>query len=289
MRACVLPPFERARYCLLTGAASCWGRMGKNSMDRNMGKAALVAFVTGGAQGIGLATSRMLLERGYHVAIADIDEEAGQEAVSALAVHGPVRFYGADVAREEDVRAAISHVAETLSRIDLLVNNAAVVDPATGPVEELTTATWERIIAVNLTGPFLCAKHATPHLRARHGAIVNVASTRALMSERNTEAYAATKGGLVSLTHALAVSLGPEVRVNCVSPGFIDVSEWQKASARVPAVLSSEDHAQHPAGRVGRPDDVARAILFLADPANSFLTGAHLVLDGGMTRKMVYL
>jgi NAD(P)-dependent dehydrogenase (short-subunit alcohol dehydrogenase family) len=141
---------------------------------------------------------------------------------------------------------------------------------------------------VNLTGAFLMAKHAAPHLRQVRGAIVNVASTRALQSEANTEAYSASKGGLVALTHALAVSLGPDVRINCVSPGWIDVSGWQKVANRKPATLSDADHAQHPAGRVGTPEDIAEMVAYLLSDAAGFVTGQNFVVDGGMTKKMIY-
>jgi NAD(P)-dependent dehydrogenase (short-subunit alcohol dehydrogenase family) len=119
-----------------------------------------------------------------------------------------------------------------------------------------------------------------PHLRAaRRGAIVNIASTRALQSEPDTEAYAAAKGGMVALTHALAISLGPQVRVNCVSPGWIDTGKSK---------LRRADHRQHPAGRVGRAEDIAETVAFLLSEKSGFTTGANFVVDGGMTRKMIY-
>jgi NAD(P)-dependent dehydrogenase (short-subunit alcohol dehydrogenase family) len=156
-------------------------------------------------------------------------------------------------------------------------------------VTELGLDEWNRALAVNLTGAFLCAKHAAPHLKKNGGSIVNIASTRAFMSERDTEAYSASKGGLFALTHALAVSLGPEVRVNCISPGWIETSELRKRSARTITKLSEKDHSQHPAGRAGNADDVAALALFLLDPGNSFITGQNFIVDGGMTRKMIYV
>ncbi|MEH6355409.1 MAG: SDR family oxidoreductase, partial [Marinobacter sp.] len=135
-------------------------------------------------------------------------------------------------------------------------------------------------------GPFLMAKHAVPHLRLTRGAIINIASTRALQSEANTEAYAATKGGLVALTHALAVSLGPEVRVNCISPGWIDTREPE--AGQEPESLNPRDHGQHPAGRVGKPDDIAAMVHYLMSPQAGFITGQNIVIDGGMVRKMIY-
>jgi hypothetical protein len=148
---------------------------------------------------------------------------------------------------------------------------------------------WNRYLATNLTGCFLMAKYCVPHLRQARGAIVNIASTRAIQSEPHTEAYSSTKGGLVALTHALAVSLGPQIRVNCVSPGWIAVSEWKKRSQRKAADLRPEDHAQHPAGRVGTPGDVAALVAFLISDKAGFITGQNFVVDGGMTRKMMYV
>jgi NAD(P)-dependent dehydrogenase (short-subunit alcohol dehydrogenase family) len=147
-------------------------------------------------------------------------------------------------------------------------------------LRELTLGEWNRVIGTNLTATFLLVREAEAMLRAAQGAVVTVASTRARQSEPETESYAASKGGLVALTHALAMSLGPEVRVNCVSPGWIHVKS---------EVPRAEDHAQHPAGRVGTPEDIAALIAWLIGPESGFVTGAEFVSDGGMTRKMIYL
>ena len=146
------------------------------------------------------------------------------------------------------------------------------------PIGALTLAEWSAVMATNLTATFLLVRAAEGLLRAARGSVVTIASTRAHMSEPNTESYSASKGGLVALTHALAVSLGPEVRANVVSPGWIDVRGEP---------LSAADHAQHPAGRVGRPEDVAAAVSWLVGAESGFVTGAEFVIDGGMTRKMI--
>ena len=247
-----------------------------------------VALVTGGAQGIGKAITLHLLHHAYAVTIADVDAEAGQETVEAFGMHGPLQFVETDVADEQAVQRCIRQTIKQYGRLDALVNNAGIAEPHNQPVEQLALKHWQRVLEVNLTGCFLTAKHAVEHLRTTHGAIVNIASTRALQSEPHCEAYAASKGGIVALTHALALSLGPEIRVNCISPGWIDVSEWQKSSERAAAELRPLDHQQHPVGRVGQPQDVAAMVLFLLGPQAEFITGQQFIIDGGMTRKMIY-
>ncbi|KIH75888.1 NAD(P)-dependent dehydrogenase, short-chain alcohol dehydrogenase family [Geoalkalibacter ferrihydriticus] len=245
-----------------------------------MNKAVAAAIITGAARGIGRAVAEEFLRAGYQVMLADLDEEGGHRVAAQLAEIGRVEFVATDVSQPGEVERLVTSTAALFGGIDVLVNNAGIM--IRKPLEELSFEEWQRVLAVNLTGPFLCARAAAPHLRARCGAIINIASTRALMSELHTEAYSASKGGLLALTHALALSLGPEIRVNGISPGWIDVSAGQEP-------LSAADHAQHPAGRVGTPQDIARAVLFLADPANDFITGENLVIDGGMTRKMIYV
>lgn len=246
-----------------------------------------VALVTGGGQGIGKAIALRLLSSGMKVALAEADAEAGQEAEAELKGKGPVLFIETDVASEADVRRVVELTESRFGGLDALINNAGI--NMVKPLAELTLDEWRRVIDTNLTGQMLCAKYAAPALKARGGAIVNIASTRAMMSEPNTESYSASKGGIVALTHALAASLAPDVRVNCISPGWIDVSAWKKSSEHRQAALRPEDHAQHLAGRVGKPEDIAALVAYLIGPDSGFITGANFVVDGGMTRKMIYV
>ena len=249
---------------------------------------AQVAIVTGGGQGIGKGIARNFLQCGMKVVVAEIDVEAGEETEAEYSALGRIRFVQCDVADEAMVKKTVARTIDEFGRIDVLINNAGIATAVSGPPEKLNIETWNRVLAVNLTGPFLCAKHAAPHLRERKGSIVNIASTRALMSEPNTEAYAASKGGIVALTHALAMSLAPEIRVNCISPGWIEVSEWKKPSRAHKAELTKADQEQQPVGRVGSPEDIAVLALFLCSSEASYITGANYVVDGGMTRKMIY-
>jgi NAD(P)-dependent dehydrogenase (short-subunit alcohol dehydrogenase family) len=146
------------------------------------------------------------------------------------------------------------------------------------------------VIGVNLRGTFLCSQAAARRMvaRWRGGAIINIASTRAFMSEPGTEAYTASKGGIIALTHGMAISLGRHgIRVNAISPGWIETRDWQYSPRAKAPVHSERDRLQHPVGRVGRPEDIAQACLFLAEQAD-FMTGQNLTLDGGMTVKMIY-
>jgi len=235
------------------------------------------AIVTGGARGIGAAVARAYLQAGATVAIADILEEQGKNL--EVEGGGKIIFVKCDISDPGQVREMIAKIARETGRIDILINNAGVSQPS--DTFRLSVEDWDKIVNTNLRGAFLCAREAAAFMKARGGAIVNIASTRAYMSEPGWEAYAASKGGLVALTHALAISFAEyRIRVNSVSPGWIMTGDYGE--------LRDVDHRQHPSGRVGKPEDIVRACLFLTDPANDFITGENLIVDGGMTKKMIY-
>jgi NAD(P)-dependent dehydrogenase (short-subunit alcohol dehydrogenase family) len=243
-----------------------------------------VAIVTGAGQGIGKAIAKGFVRAGARIVIAEIDEEAGRKAERDIARAGKATFVPCDAGGEESVRACIEATIRRFRRLDFVINNTGI--GVSKPVEQLTLDEWRRVIDTNLTSIFLFARHGARHLRKAKGAIVNIASTRAFMSEPNTEAYAASKGGVVSLTHSLAISLGPAVRVNCISPGWIDVSGWKKSPRK--SDVRKVDREFHPAGRVGRPEDIATMALFLCSKEAEFITGINVTIDGGVTKKMIY-
>ncbi|MEK5057527.1 SDR family NAD(P)-dependent oxidoreductase [Paenibacillus shunpengii] len=241
-----------------------------------------VVIVTGAAQGIGKVVAEAYAEQGAKVVLADQNEEKGAAAAAAIRQKGETAiFVACDVRSEEAIVHLMNTAMREYGKIDILINNAGY-GIWKSPLE-LSLNEWDDVMNTNVRSCFLTTREAAKYMgnNKQGGAVINMASTRATMSEPNSEAYAASKGAIVALTHAMAVSLADKrIRVNSISPGWIEKGDYSK--------LREIDHVQHPSQRVGKPEDIARACLFLTAPDNDFVTGENLVIDGGMTRKMIY-
>ncbi|MHC1684732.1 MAG: SDR family NAD(P)-dependent oxidoreductase [Clostridiaceae bacterium] len=241
-----------------------------------------VVLVTGGASGIGKSISSRYLKLGAAVIIADIDEEAGKRLEEEFLEGGyKAFFYKIDLKNSEKIKEMFEVITSKYRKVDILINNAGI--GGFTPLLDITVEQWDTVINTNLRATFIASQQfAKLNQGTKYGRIINVSSTRHLMSEPNSEAYAASKGGIVSLTHALALSLSNEnITVNSISPGWIQNTNYEN--------LTELDHKQHPSLRVGKPDDIARACLFLTDEDNDFINGENIVIDGGMTKKMIYI
>jgi NAD(P)-dependent dehydrogenase (short-subunit alcohol dehydrogenase family) len=242
-----------------------------------------VVVVTGAANGIGRGVAAAYAEKGARVVLADVDTETGKLTAEKIRNDGgEVSFTQTDVRSEDDITRLFEWTKQKYGTIDILINNAG--KGVFKSPYELSIEEWDDVINTNLRAVFLCSREAAKYMQKNEhgGAIVNIASTRALMSEPNSEAYAATKGGIVAITHALAASFSQDyITVNAISPGWIHNGD--------DALLTEADHKQHFSKRVGKPNDIARACLYLTSSENDFVTGVNLVVDGGMTRKMIYV
>ncbi|OBZ18078.1 3-ketoacyl-ACP reductase [Bacillus sp. FJAT-27264] len=241
-------------------------------------------IVTGAGRGIGRAIAMSYATAGANVIVAELEEARGRQTVNEISEYGgKALFVLCDVSREADIVALMQRTVETFGTIDILINNAGIANPHTASLYELSVEDWDKVMNTNARSCFLATREAAKIMKGnpQGGAVINLSSTRSLMSEAHTEAYAASKGAITALTHAMAISLGPDgITVNCISPGWIETEDYSG--------LREIDHKQHPSGRVGTPQDIARACLYLSAEDNNFVTGAQLVIDGGMTRKMIY-
>ena len=296
-------------------------------------------LITGAASGLGRHMATKFLSRGFYVTLADNDTDT-LKILEQLLTNDPsvfppnsgrsaqshALFYTCDVSNESSVSSCITSTVEKFSGLDALINNAALASPwiagrddSETPFDSVPVSNFRSFMETNLIGPYICCRYAAPHLRASKGCIINISSTRALQSEANNEGYSASKAGLIGLTQAMAVSFtGSGVRANAVSPGWIDVRDMntrqlaEHGKSTVIPPLTELDHSQHPAGRVGVPEDITKIVEFLVDDVNGFITGQviliimllnwfyisklftifffsqNFVVDGGMTKKMIY-
>jgi NAD(P)-dependent dehydrogenase (short-subunit alcohol dehydrogenase family) len=243
-----------------------------------------VALVTGAASGIGRATALLFAQEGAAVAVVDLDEAGARALAQTIRDEGGRAIaLGCDVSRAADCQRAVGATVDAFGRLDVLFNNAGIIRRA--DVVGTTEEEWDRVMAVNVKSVFMMSKYAVPVMAARGGgAIVNTASGWGLVGGRNAVSYCASKAAVVNMTRAMALDHGPQhIRVNCVCPGDTDTGMLREEARQLNEDRAAflADAADRPLGRVGRPEEIARAVLYLASNASSFVTGTALVVDGG--------
>lgn len=226
-----------------------------------------IICLTGGNRGIGEAIAKQFIEEG--AIVYSIDKEPYQGSL-------PIHFFVGDVSKRLDRELFVKHILTHQNHIDAIVNNA--MESSHGILSDLDLDQFERILSIGITAPYHLAALCKDHM-SEGSSIVNILSSRAFQSQKNTEAYSSAKGGLNALTHALANSLGPRIRVNAIAPGWIQTGQ---------AELSPEDHAQHLTGHVGTVEDIAEMVCFLTSSKAKFITGETIMIDGGMSKRMIY-
>lgn len=240
-----------------------------------------IVIVTGSAKGIGKEIALTYAKQQCSVIICDIDRKESEVVKNQIVQDGgKAIMIETDVSKPSNIVNMFEEVNKKVGRVDILINNAGLSE--WDSPYDLTVEKWDTIINTNLRSVFLCSREAAKLMRKNGGgSIVNIASTRAYMSEPNSEAYAASKGGIIAITHALAASLSKDhITVNSISPGWVEVNSYSS--------LREIDHHQHLSRRVGKPSDIAKACLYLTQEGNDFITGTNIVIDGGMTKKMIY-
>jgi NAD(P)-dependent dehydrogenase (short-subunit alcohol dehydrogenase family) len=243
-----------------------------------------VALITGGASGIGRATALLFAREGADLAIADLNAQAGEAVANEITESGGrAIFESTDVTNAADCRRLAERAIRKFGRIDILFNNAGIIRRAT--ILDLSENDWDRVMAVNVKSIYLLSREVIPHMQGQGGgSIINTASGWGLVGGARAAVYCASKGAVVLLTKAMAIDHGPQkIRVNCICPGDTDTgmlrAEAQQLGEAKDRFLS--DAAKRPLGRVGSPDEIAQAVLYLASDASSFVTGTALVVDGG--------
>lgn len=255
-------------------SASCTPMTSKSAPSKRR------VFITGGAEGIGKAMVEAFCLSGNQVAFCDINEIAGQETAKAT---GSI-FYKVDVSDKDVLESCMQRILSEWNDIDIIINNVGISQFSS--ITETSVEDFDKILSINLRPVFITSRLLAIHRKEQsspnpYGRIINICSTRYLMSEPGSEGYAASKGGIYSLTHALALSLSEwNITVNSIAPGWIQTHDYDQ--------LRPEDHSQHPSRRVGKPEDIARMCLFLCEKNNDFINGENITIDGGMTKKMIY-
>lgn len=242
-------------------------------MNRNI-------IITGGANGIGRCTAETFAKAGDNVFIIDKDGPAAWRLSERFP--GKIMSFVGDVANKAALDEFVAGVKQRCDKVDVLVNNACF---GAGGLKDCTYERFSYALAMGVTAPFYLTQQLMD-VFAPGASVINIASTRAFMSQENTEAYTAAKGGISALTHAMCVTLAGKVRVNAISPGWIETAHYHEGGS-IPEYTEG-DKKQHPAGRVGVPEDIAKAILFLVSDEASFIDGQNLCIDGGMTKLMIY-
>lgn len=237
------------------------------------------AIVTGSGQGIGEAIARAFAREGAHVLVAELIEENAWRVQKKIERDGGTAIcHATDVSQESSVDAMMQACVERFGKVDILVNNAGIYP--TSPVEDMAEAEWDRVIGTNLVGTFLCSRAAAPHLLAqKRGRIISITSGRGLQGAKNGAHYAATKAGIIGFTKSLALELAPSgITVNCICPGVSDTAQPRGHSTEEELYARA---AKIPLGRIGQPEDIAKAAVFLASDRAGFITGQTLLVNGG--------
>lgn len=243
-----------------------------------------VCVITGGALGIGRCLTREFARLGANVIFIDKDERAGEENLEYIKEKGEeATFFLGDISEEKTLYDFAGMVIKKYGKIDYLINNACLSKK--GIISKCSYEDFNYVLKVGVTAPYVLAQLFMNNFN-ENGAIVNISSTRAHMSQADTESYTAAKGAISALTHGLSISLSGKVRVNSVSPGWIDTGT--DYNENYTPNYSKSDMCQHPSGRVGNSKDIARAVMFLCNEENSFINGENINVDGGMTKLMIY-
>lgn len=237
-----------------------------------------VCIITGAANGIGRAIAEAFHNEGANIAFIDTDQEGGTKFLAEISREGNSHFFfNGDVGNEDDLKNFAKEIISRFGKIDYIINNACYSNK--GLLSGCTYEEFNEILRVGITAPYYLALLLKEHLNQK-ASIINISSTRANMSQKDTESYSAAKGGITALTHAMAMSLSGVARVNSISPGWIDTTDSKE--------FSESDKLQHPSQRVGIPEDVARVVIFLCDPKSDFINAENITADGGMSKRMIY-